>query len=322
MVKMGIKRILSGLLGFGKSREAEQSGLQTDKSTHQIEEVASPFAKFMQPDMLVAPQPRLPTDADDVFLLEKAEDKLLDTVGLYFPEQSALLVRDPYLGKVGQLTRCFEGVAQITPLVGDWFGSGKVTLGFYNPTHGLFCFPKDGESQESTFKFLFGPANCGWIPLVGDWYGQGRSGIGVYDPNTGLYLLHGDLTPENAEIGFHYGAQRRGWVPLVGDWNGDGKDGIGLYDPVKGQFLLRNSLSEGDPDYVFNFGEISKSRCQPFVGDWNGDGRDGVGLYDPAEGLFQLRNLLTSGAPEIRFRFGPRGVSAKPIGLPWKRACS
>jgi hypothetical protein len=306
---MGLKGLFSRLFShFGKSQEAGR-----DESPAQEE--ASPFAKFMQPESLDVSQPRGQAQVSDIFLLESAAstNKPVDTIGLFFPEQGALLVRDPYRGKAGWLIR-LEGEMSRLPLFGDWTGKGRKTLGFYDPKISSFSLWNGEDHSEPDLQFLYGPAGLGWIPLVGDWNGDGKDGIGLYDPASSTFWLRNELSGGDHELLFSFGVIGLGWIPLAGDWNGDGRDGIGVYDPSNGSFLLRNELSGGDHDMSFRIME-AHSNCIPLVGDWNGEGTDSVGLYDPENRVFYLRNR--SSGKNMVIHFGPQDVPGRPFTMRW-----
>ena len=165
------------------------------------------------------------------------------------------------------------------PVVGDWTGSGQVTVGVYRPpgtpfnntTGGQWLLREELTAGNPDIEFAYG--GPGDIPVVGDWTGSGRARIGVYRPpgtpfnNTtgGQWLLREELTAGNPDIEFAYGGP--GDIPVVGAWTGPVKDAvmpttIGVYRPsgsplnntTGGQWLLRNSNTAGNPDIDFAYG--------------------------------------------------------------------
>jgi hypothetical protein len=305
---MGVKGLFSKLFSrFGKSQE-------TGRDEPSAQEEVSPFAKFMQPELPSAPQ--LQGQVRDIFLLDGAAqaNKSVDTVGLFFPEQGALLVRDPYRGKAGRLIR-LEGETSRLPLFGDWTGKGRKTLGFYDPGLSSFSLWNDEDRSEPDLQFLYGPAGLGWIPLAGDWNGDGKDGIGLYEPVSSTFLLKNELSGGEHEISLPFGTGPHR-IPLAGDWDGDGRDGVGVYDPLTGLFLLRNELSGGDYDASLHIMEAHPDWV-PLVGDWNGDGTDSVGIYDPHSRTFHLWNRVSNGNDEISFQFGPVEVPGIPFSARW-----
>jgi hypothetical protein len=307
---MGVKGLFSKLFSrFGKSQE-------TGRDEPSAQEEVSPFARFMQPESLDASQLREQAQVKDIFLLDDAAHanrKPVDTVGLFFPEPGALLVRDPYRGKAGWLVR-LEGEMSRLPLFGDWTGNGRKSIGFYDPNISSFSLWYDEDHSEPDLRFLYGPAELGWIPLVGDWDGDGKDGIGLYDPASGIFYLRNELSGGESEILFMYGPPGLGWIPLAGDWDGDGKDGIGVYDPLNGRFLLKNTLSGGSNDNEYRFAN-PRPGWIPLAGDWNGDGADSIGIYDPENRAFYLRNR--SSGKDAVIHFGPQDVSGRPFTMRW-----
>jgi hypothetical protein len=64
------------------------------------------------------------------------------------------------------------------PLVGDWTGDGKDTIGLYRPSTREFFLSNSNTSPEANIKVAWG--NPGDVPLVGDWTGDGKDTIGLY----------------------------------------------------------------------------------------------------------------------------------------------
>lgn len=348
---MGLKSMFFGL--FSSSKKPSKDNEPTAPSSEETkQQTVSPYAKYMQAEhslprkpeehetnnaqVFKATNPKTPRKASkqkksaqrpkakDVFLLEDinanisdmpASPPVVDTVGLFFPEQGALMIRDPAKGKAGRLIRWGDNVGH-QPLFGDWQGDGRNTLGFFDSKNAFFYLWFSEENREADLRFLFGPPGFGWLPLVGDWDGDGKDGIGLYDPASSTFVLRNELSGGEPDIHFMYGPPGLGWIPLAGDWDGDGKDGVGVYDPLSGMFLLRNELSGGNHDVSFQVPEVSPDWI-PLVGDWNGDGSDSVGLYDPQNRTFYLCNQTFENNKDLVFRFGPVGVAGIPIALRW-----
>jgi hypothetical protein len=338
---MGLKSIFAGLFSFGrKTRKAEEERPAEAPS----EPVVSPYARFAasEPEAVAvpaasvrpgrrtttnalvflpvgstagSPQPHRRPRIKDAFVLDNIELGPLGTVGLFFPEHAALLIRDPLRGKAGRLIR-WEGNRDHIPLFGDWTGLGRETLGFFDPKSAAFHLWFGEVQTEPDLSFLFGPAGLAWVPLVGDWNGDGKDGIGLYDPASSTFVLRNELAGGEPDLCFMYGPPGIGWIPFAGDWDGDGKDGIGIYDPLSGSFLLRNDLSGGNHDLSFRILEAGPDWV-PLVGDWNGDGIDSIGIYDPGHRTFYLCNQSASSDTDLVFRFGPVGVAGIPFAVRW-----
>ncbi|MDH3306353.1 MAG: hypothetical protein OEO77_02345 [Acidimicrobiia bacterium] len=175
------------------------------------------------------------------------------------------------------------------PLVGDWLGSGEISVGVFSNGLWSLLLP-DGSVRQ----FRYGDA--GDRPLVGDWNGNGIDTPGIY--RAGQWHLRNSNTTGTSDISFWYGDS--GDQPLVGDWNGNGIDTPGIYRA--GQWHLRNSNTTGTSDISFWYGD---SGDQPLVGDWNGNGIDTPGIY--RAGQWHLRNSNTTGISDISFWYGDPG---------------
>jgi surface antigen len=196
----------------------------------------------------------------------------------------------------------------IVPLVGDWRGDGKDSLGYYNPKYGTFHLFGVSRHKNPNRIFKFGPRHM--VPLVGDWTGHGSDGIGYYDPRTGKFYLRQKLSRGRPLLSFKFGPARM--RPLVGDWNGGRRDGVGYYDPKTGTFTLKNTLRSGPGFRRFAFGP---AHMTPLVGNWTGGRRDGIGYYDRWTGKFALRDRLGAGRPSVVVRFGPAHMD--PLAGVW-----
>lgn len=245
-------------------------------------------------------------------------------IGLYVPNLASPNTSSFFLSKnnaatnldVVSLTVNATGPGWI-PLVGDWNGTGKDTVGLYDPAHGQFhLYGSNNSPPSSSNDFGFANIPSNFVPLAGHWSGPGMDTIGLYDPvNAHFYLADKNsanlqLTDVNS-FGFE-GLVPSGWIPLVGDWTGSGKDTIGLYDPADGLFILAdantNNLQQLHVN-TFAFPGVP-SDWRPVVGDWSGDGSDKVGLYDPTDATFFLVGS-NSAAPSSVMIFGfGQGISS------------
>jgi hypothetical protein len=216
------------------------------------------------------------------------------TVGLYNPVTSTFYLRNsnslqgPTDTGDADITFAFGPPdAGWIPIVGDWNGDGKDSIGLYNPSQSKFFLRNTTSLQGPTDKgyadvtFTFGQPGAGWIPITGDWTGDGTTGIGLYNPAKSKFFLRNTTSLQGptdkgyADVTFTFGQPGAGWTPLAGDWNGDGVDTIGLYNPTKSKFFLRNTTSLQGPtdlgyaDITFTYGPPN-SGWLPIVGDWNG----------------------------------------------------
>jgi hypothetical protein len=186
------------------------------------------------------------------------------------------------------------------PIVGDWTGQGKDTIGLYRPSTREFILSNSNTAPTANVDVTFG--NPGDIPIVGDWTGQGKDTIGLYRPSTHEFILSNSNTSPTGNIIVTFG--NPGDIPLVGDWTGQGKDTIGLYRPSTREFILSNSNTSPTGNIIVTWGNPGDI---PIVGDWTGQGKDTIGLYRPSTEEFFLSNSNTSPSGNIIVTFGNPG---------------
>ena len=79
------------------------------------------------------------------------------------------------------------------PVVGDWSGDGKDTIGVFDPSTATWYLCNYNARARPTSP----PSNIGgpnWTPVVGDWNGDGKDSIGVFDPSTATWYLRNTPT--------------------------------------------------------------------------------------------------------------------------------
>lgn len=154
-----------------------------------------------------------------------------------------------------------------TPVVGDWDGDGRDTVGVVIP---------DYDTNEFVWKLANDHANA--TVDVEFRYGEPHA--------------YGTLQPEEYRE-----------VPIVGDWDGDGVDGPGVVqqDPQEGPNLweLRDDPSAGPADHVFSYGRTDDRLV---TGDWDGDGRDTPGVIRPPH--WYVTNDLDGGVADEHIAYG------------------
>jgi hypothetical protein len=182
----------------------------------------------------------------------------------------------------------YYGAAGDIPVVGDWTGSGRTTIGVFRPAGTIYNKTSQGEwllrnsNTPGNPDIVFYYGAPGDIPVVGDWTGSGRTTIGVFRPagttynrtSNGKWLLRNSNTPGNPNIAFYYGTA--GDIPVVGDWTGNGGTTIGVFRPAgtlynqttHGEWLLRNSNTPGNPDIAL-YDPNSDYASIPIVGMWD-----------------------------------------------------
>ncbi|MEU1506800.1 hypothetical protein ABZ495_17665, partial [Kitasatospora sp. NPDC005748] len=99
------------------------------------------------------------------------------------------------------------------PMVGDWNGDGKDTIGIFRPsTHG-FYLSDSNTSIGVDHTVLFG--DTGDIPVKGDWNGSGTDKVGIYRP--GAASFYGAFQDSGAPLySLRFGEATD--TPLTGRW--------------------------------------------------------------------------------------------------------
>ena len=204
------------------------------------------------------------------------------------------------------------GWAGVTPVVGDWNGDGRDSVGVH--ANGFWFLDYNGdelwnpETNGGTDKtFGFG----GWsgvVLMLGDWNGDGRTKVGLYSSGSWFLDYDGNYSWDGGVNDKLFGF---GWVgaePIVGDWNGDGRDSVAVRANGFWFFDYDGDTAwnpaPGGQDRIFGLGWTG---AEPVVGDWNGDGRDSAGLlsagtwfldYDASgDWDYAIDKVLSWGAP-------------------------
>ncbi len=226
-----------------------------------------------------------------------------DTTGVFRPSNGALYLKNKNETGFADVALNY-GLGGDYPIVGDWDGDEKTTIGVYR--NGSFYLRNSNTIGFADVVFPFGMP--GDQPIAGDWNGDGVDTIGVYRPSTGQFLLRNSNSEGAAEISFYLG--NVGDVAIAGDWDGDGFDTIGVFRPSNGIIFLKNTNTTGFADVALNYGIPGD---KPVTGDWDNDGIDTIGVY--RNGQFMLRNENTIGFADIVFGLGVPGDM--PIAGNW-----
>ncbi len=110
------------------------------------------------------------------------------------------------------------------PIVGDWNGTGKASIGIYRPSTGEWFLDTNGNGQWDGCDVdkCLGPFGAdGDLPIVGDWNGTGKTSIGVYRPSTGDWFLdmNGNGNFDGCAVDACLGPfGQAGDAPVVGQW--------------------------------------------------------------------------------------------------------
>jgi uncharacterized protein GlcG (DUF336 family) len=164
-----------------------------------------------------------------------------------------------------------------TPLVGDWNGDGRDSLGLFSAASGQF-YLRDINAPgfpHRVVKPLAIPA--GSLPIAGDWDGDGRDSPGVFDAVGGhaiLYQADGNVYRTDNVSG------AAGDVPIAGDFDADGRDDVALYHPTTKTL----TAYYGGAAHDSVFGVPDGVSVDVIAGDFDGHGLDKVALVDRAAG--------------------------------------
>jgi hypothetical protein len=150
-----------------------------------------------------------------------------------------------------------------TPIVGDWNGDGRDTVGVVRRRNGqintIWLLRDSNTGGAATIQFSYGLVSD--APAVaGDWDGSGTDTPGVirnFGDGTLTWLLRNSNSSGPAQVQLSYG---RGFdEPVVGDWNGDGTDGVGVVraGSTTRSWLLRNALTSGPAQISFAYGRTA-----------------------------------------------------------------
>ena len=235
-------------------------------------------------------------------------------------------------GDVASTTTQYGGAgSDFYPIIGDWNGDGKDTLGVYQFSTATYFLSNSVLPQSADLTFMAGDTRLiltqdmvnnrkipgdfvGKIiiipvtPIAGDWTGQkSASGhkidtVGICKGNScSLYNNNVNYEVNKQDIVIRFGDLTD--IIIIGDWNKDGKDTIGVYRPASGTFWLTNDFVSGNAEIQYQFGKISNTMI-PFAGDFNGKGYDTGNLYDSSTGTFYIRNTNVGGYADITTIYG------------------
>lgn len=159
------------------------------------------------------------------------------------------------------------------PVVGDWNGDGRDTVGvvYLNASGGpRWELRNSNTGGAANIVVRFGGAFD--YPVVGDWNGDGTDTVGMHR-RPGRWLLRNANSTGTANLDFRYGSSNPSILelPVVGDWNGDGRDTPGVLrnrpatdvDGGYENWLLRNSATPGPANISFVYGGDSFGLAPP-----------------------------------------------------------
>jgi hypothetical protein len=159
----------------------------------------------------------------------------------------------------------------VTPIVGDWSGTGTSKIGIYY--YGFWYLDYDGngvwDGGINDKAYNFGWPATGVTPIMGDWNGDGRAKIGIYYYGFWYLDYDGNGVWDGGVIDKQYNL---GWPdpavkPLMGDWTGTGTAKIGIF--YNGYWYLDfigNGIWDGGiVDKAYVWGQPGDT---PLVGAW------------------------------------------------------
>jgi hypothetical protein len=162
------------------------------------------------------------------------------------------------------------------PVIGDWSGTGKSSIGVSAPLTGFWQLDRNdnGVWDGCQADLCFGPNGPAETPpLLGDWTGSGTVSVGIFDAHSGLWQLDRDAngTFDGCQVDRCLGPfGQAGDLPVVADWTGTGVTRIGVFDPRTGLWELDlngNGVWDGCQDDGC-FGPFGQAGDLPVVGRW------------------------------------------------------
>ena len=218
------------------------------------------------------------------------------------------LLRNTLLGSGAADTTFAYGTRPLTPMMGDWTGSGTKTAGTFEA--GVFKLRNTNTTGGADIMFTFGDPRG--FAVAGDFNGDGVDDVAVY--RNGVWQIHylGTSPPPDATFSFGPGGAWPNTVPVVGDWTGTGIDGIGTYTYSTGTWDLRNTASAG-VDNIGPFVFTAGAGSYPVTGDWTGNGIYGIGVKLGT--TWSIRNTASAGAADNTLTFG----LANDLPLTWRQ---
>jgi hypothetical protein len=193
---------------------------------------------------------------------------------------------------------CLQKAPPIHPVAGNWDGTGKHGIGFYDNRNGRWTV-RQTPNLGPVPAFTYG-SQPGDLPVVGNWDGMGGTGVGIF--RRGEWHLSNSVSPARTFVVTPRWGIQSGDRPVAGDWNGDGLTSIGIFRKGGYWYLsdtVEPPLTVKRVRYGMDPGDI------PVVGDWDGDGIDGIGVF--RRGTWHLNDTATAGATSRTISFGRAG---------------
>jgi hypothetical protein len=164
------------------------------------------------------------------------------------------------------------GDTSIQPVVGDWDGDGKDTVGWYRPSDASWHLASSNSTSLTSTTFVWGIAGDATLQAVaGDWNGDGKATAGWYRPSDASWHLAASNSASPATTAFVWGPAGNTTVKaIVGDWDGNKTASVGWYRPSDASFHVTNTNAASGTSITANFGPAGDSSIVPLAGDWDG----------------------------------------------------
>jgi len=158
----------------------------------------------------------------------------------------------------------------------DFDGDGKVDVGIYRRSNGLWAIIQSGGGSKTVG---WGDPGSRDVPVPADYDGDGKADVAVYRQSTGEWFII--RSTNNTLLYVAWGAPSLGDVPVPADYDGDGKADISVYRISTGEwFIIRSSNSTllqvgwGTPP----LGDV------PVPADYDGDGKADIAVHRQSTG--------------------------------------
>jgi len=96
-----------------------------------------------------------------------------------------------------EISFSFGSQRNMIPLVGDWTGKGKDTIGIYDKKSNTFFLKHSNSPGNADWYFQRERKSENSHPIVGDWDGDGKDTVGFYEPDSATFHLFGENDPSH-----------------------------------------------------------------------------------------------------------------------------
>lgn len=204
----------------------------------------------------------------------------------------------------------YYGIPSDLPVMCDWDGDGRSSVGLYRGTSGYLYLRNSNDFGLADASIFYGIP--GDQPVCGDWNGDGVESIGVYRPSSSTFYLRNQNTTGIADVEIQFGIA--GDVPLIGDWFGNGHDSVAVFRPSTGMLYLADGRQRLGNVIAVPRSDIAANDSL-VAGDWNANGVDTLGYYRPVDEAFHLFMGHESWSVSAEFPFGSSALT--PVAGGW-----